>query len=47
MKDVLDLSWNIAQAVSIPVMADFDTVAAMPSTRPGSPSVSSSWGSPE
>jgi methylisocitrate lyase len=25
MKDVLDLSWNIAQAVSIPVMADVDT----------------------
>jgi 2,3-dimethylmalate lyase len=25
MKDVLDLSWNIAQAVSIPVMADLDT----------------------
>ena len=25
MKDVLDLSWNIAQAVAIPVMADFDT----------------------
>ncbi len=25
MKDVLDLSWNIAQAVSIPVMADIDT----------------------
>ncbi|MBN2206115.1 MAG: isocitrate lyase/PEP mutase family protein [Candidatus Aminicenantes bacterium] len=25
MKDVLDLSWNIAQAVSIPVMADMDT----------------------
>ncbi len=25
MKDVLDISWNIAQAVSIPVMADVDT----------------------
>ena len=25
MKDVLDLSWNIAQAVGIPVMADLDT----------------------
>jgi len=25
MKDVLDLSWNIAQAVKIPVMADIDT----------------------
>lgn len=25
MKDVLDLSWNIAQAVNIPVMADIDT----------------------
>src|SRR5512141_1647599 len=25
MKDVLDLTWNIAQAVSIPVMADVDT----------------------
>jgi 2-methylisocitrate lyase-like PEP mutase family enzyme len=25
MKDVLDMSWNIAQAVSIPVMADIDT----------------------
>ncbi len=25
MKDVLDLTWNIAQAVSIPVMADADT----------------------
>ncbi len=25
MKDVLDLSWNIAQAVTIPVMADLDT----------------------
>ncbi len=25
MKDVLDLSWNIAQAVGIPVMADVDT----------------------
>jgi methylisocitrate lyase len=25
MKDVLDLSWNIAQAVNIPVMADVDT----------------------
>lgn len=25
MKDILDLSWNIAQAVSIPVMADVDT----------------------
>ncbi|MDX9820393.1 MAG: isocitrate lyase/PEP mutase family protein [Syntrophales bacterium] len=25
MKDVLDVSWNIAQAVSIPVMADVDT----------------------
>ena len=25
MKDVLDLSWNIAQAVNIPVMADLDT----------------------
>jgi 2,3-dimethylmalate lyase len=25
MKDVLDLSWNIAEAVSIPVMADVDT----------------------
>jgi 2-methylisocitrate lyase-like PEP mutase family enzyme len=25
MKDVLDMSWNIAQAVSIPVMADADT----------------------
>ncbi len=25
MKDVLDLSWNIAQAVRIPVMADIDT----------------------
>ncbi len=25
MKDVLDLSWNIAQAVPIPVMADIDT----------------------
>lgn len=25
MKDVLDLSWNIAQAVKIPVMADVDT----------------------
>ena len=25
MKDVLDLSWNIAQAVRIPVMADVDT----------------------
>ncbi len=25
MKDVLDLTWNIAQAISIPVMADVDT----------------------
>src|SRR5512139_1082822 len=25
MKDVLDLTWNIAQAVTIPVMADIDT----------------------
>jgi len=25
MKDILDLSWNIAQAVKIPVMADMDT----------------------
>lgn len=25
MKDVLDMSWNIAQAVNIPVMADVDT----------------------
>jgi methylisocitrate lyase len=25
MKDVLDISWNITQAVSIPVMADVDT----------------------
>jgi 2-methylisocitrate lyase-like PEP mutase family enzyme len=25
MKDVLDLTWNIAQAVNIPVMADVDT----------------------
>ncbi len=25
MKDILDLTWNIAQAVSIPVMADVDT----------------------
>lgn len=25
MKDVLDLTWNIAQAVAIPVMADIDT----------------------
>ena len=25
MKDVLDLTWNISQAVSIPVMADVDT----------------------
>ncbi len=25
MKDVLDMSWNIAQAVQIPVMADVDT----------------------
>jgi methylisocitrate lyase len=25
MKDVLDLTWNIAQAVEIPVMADIDT----------------------
>ncbi len=25
MKDVLDMSWNIAQAVKIPVMADIDT----------------------
>ncbi|MGD0610673.1 MAG: isocitrate lyase/PEP mutase family protein [Anaerolineales bacterium] len=25
MKDILDLSWNIAQAVEIPVMADMDT----------------------
>jgi 2-methylisocitrate lyase-like PEP mutase family enzyme len=25
MKDILDISWNIAQAVSIPVMADMDT----------------------
>ncbi|MBI2496609.1 MAG: isocitrate lyase/PEP mutase family protein, partial [Opitutae bacterium] len=25
MKDVLDLTWNIAQAVNIPVMADIDT----------------------
>jgi methylisocitrate lyase len=25
MKDILDLSWNIAQAVDIPVMADMDT----------------------
>jgi methylisocitrate lyase len=25
MKDVLDISWNIAQAVKIPVMADIDT----------------------
>jgi methylisocitrate lyase len=25
MKDVLDLTWNIVQAVSIPVMADVDT----------------------
>lgn len=25
MKDVLDMTWNIAQAVSIPVMADLDT----------------------
>src|SRR5512144_2506586 len=25
MKDVLDLTWNIARAVCIPVMADIDT----------------------
>ena len=25
MKDILDLSWNIVQAVAIPVMADIDT----------------------
>ena len=25
MKDVLDITWNIAQAVAIPVMADVDT----------------------
>jgi 2-methylisocitrate lyase-like PEP mutase family enzyme len=25
MKDVLDMTWNIAQAVDIPVMADVDT----------------------
>jgi len=25
MKDILDISWNITQAVSIPVMADMDT----------------------
>src|SRR6516225_6091914 len=25
MKDILDLTWNIAQAVNIPVMADVDT----------------------
>jgi len=25
MKDILDISWNIAQAVEIPVMADMDT----------------------
>lgn len=25
MKDILDISWNIAQSVSIPVMADMDT----------------------
>jgi 2-methylisocitrate lyase-like PEP mutase family enzyme len=25
MKDVLDMTWNIAQAVSIPIMADVDT----------------------
>jgi len=25
MKDVLDLTWNIAQAVTVPVMADIDT----------------------
>ncbi len=25
MKDVLDVTWNIVQAVSIPVMADIDT----------------------
>ena len=25
MKDVIDMTWNIAQAVSIPVMADIDT----------------------
>jgi len=25
MKDILDISWNIAQAVNIPVMADIDT----------------------
>ncbi len=25
MKDILDMTWNIAQAVSIPVMADVDT----------------------
>ncbi|NUM80120.1 isocitrate lyase/phosphoenolpyruvate mutase family protein, partial [bacterium] len=25
MKDILDLTWNIAQAVNIPVMADIDT----------------------
>src|SRR6185503_19670310 len=25
LKDVLDLTWNIAQAVNIPVMADVDT----------------------
>src|SRR5512140_3850864 len=25
MKDVLDLSWNVAQGVGIPVMADLDT----------------------
>ncbi|MBU4484783.1 isocitrate lyase/PEP mutase family protein, partial [bacterium] len=25
MKDVLDMTWNIAQAVNIPVMADIDT----------------------
>jgi 2-methylisocitrate lyase-like PEP mutase family enzyme len=25
MKDVLDLTWNISQAVSIPIMADIDT----------------------
>ena len=25
MKDIIDLTWNIVQAVSIPVMADLDT----------------------
>ena len=38
MKDVLDLTWNIVQAVKIPVMADVDTGGGNAVNARGSPS---------